>query len=349
MLFLKFYKNYILIGFYLHHIYVIVCCLNKVLIYLKKNDIIILSMYICCSILYKEFLKLIKSMTGYGREQDTINNRNILVEIRSVNHRYYEFSSRLPRAYAYLDEKLKSFLNGSISRGKVEITVSIVNSEGSDALIEVNRSIASGYINALRTANEELNLRDDLSLSQLSRFPDIFNVQKTVDDEEEVWKAVETVTEKALEKFVAMREKEGLKMKEDILGRLDSIENMVCFIEEAAPKMTDSYRDRLYNKLMDILKDKNIDEQRIITEAAIYSEKVAVDEETVRLHSHITQFRELVESDEQIGRKLDFLVQEMNREVNTTGSKAQDLEITRTVVNMKSEIEKIREQIQNIE
>jgi len=292
---------------------------------------------------------LIRSMTGYGREQDTADKRTILVEIRSVNHRYYEFSSRIPRAYAYLDEKLKAFVNKRVSRGKVEVSVSIVNSEGSDIFIEVNRPVALGYINALRSANEELQLRDDLSLSQICKFSDIFSVQKTVDDEEEVWKAVETVAGRALEKFIAMREKEGQKMKEDILGRLSTLENMVCFIEKNAPLMTENYRNRLYNRLMDILQDKNIDEQRILTEAAIYSEKVAVDEETVRLHSHISQFRELLESDSQVGRKLDFLVQEMNREVNTTGSKAQDLDITRTVVEMKSEIEKIREQIQNIE
>lgn len=182
-----------------------------------------------------------------------------------------------------------------------------------------------------------------------ANFLTFFSVQKTVDDEEEVWKAVETVAGRALEKFIAMREKEGQKMKEDILSRLSTLENMVCFIEKNAPLMTENYRNRLYNRLMDILQDKNIDEQRILTEAAIYSEKVAVDEETVRLHSHISQFRELLESDNQVGRKLDFLVQEMNREVNTTGSKAQDLDITRTVVEMKSEIEKIREQIQNIE
>ncbi len=306
-------------------------------------------MYICCSNLNKEFLKLIRSMTGYGREQDTADKRTILVEIRSVNHRYYEFSSRIPRAYAYLDEKLKAFVNKRVSRGKVEVSVSIVNSEGSDIFIEVNRPVALGYINALRSANEELQLRDDLSLSQICKFSDIFSVQKTVDDEEEVWKAVETVAGRALEKFIAMREKEGQKMKEDILSRLSTLENMVCFIEKNAPLMTENYRNRLYNRLMDILQDKNIDEQRILTEAAIYSEKVAVDEETVRLHSHISQFRELLESDNQVGRKLDFLVQEMNREVNTTGSKAQDLDITRTVVEMKSEIEKIREQIQNIE
>lgn len=292
---------------------------------------------------------MVRSMTGYGREQAIINNRNILVEIRSVNHRYYEFSSRLPRMYLYLEEKLKSFVGQSIMRGKTEVIVSVANSDDTDTAIEVNLQIAHGYVNALRNANKELNLRDDLSLAQLSRFPDIFSIQKTVDDEEEVWQAVKTVASAALEKFIAMRECEGVKMKEDVLSKLGNIEKMVGFIEEKAPAMTENYRSRLYNKLLDILEDRNIDEQRILTEAAVYSEKVAVDEETVRLRSHISQFRELLDSDGQIGRKLDFLIQEMNREVNTVGSKAQDIEITRTVVNMKSEIEKIREQIQNIE
>ena len=240
---------------------------------------------------------MIRSMTGYGREQSFCGNRNILVEIRSVNHRYYEFSSRVPRVYAYLDEKLKSFLNGSISRGKVEVSVSIMNNEESDVLIEVNRSVAEQYINALRKVNEVLDLRDDLSLSQITRFPDVFNVQKTVEDEDEVWQAVESVAKAALEKFVAMREREGLKMKEDILSKLDEIEKMVGFIEANAPQMVENYRTRLYNKLKDVLEDKNIDEQRIITEAAIFSEKVAFDEETVRLRSHISQFRELLETD----------------------------------------------------
>ncbi len=292
---------------------------------------------------------MIKSMTGYGREQDTINNRNILVEIRSVNHRYYEFSSRVPRTYAYLDEKLKTFLSGRVLRGKVEVSVSIVNADGCEAVIDVNRSVAKGYIDALRSANEELGLRDDLSLSQISRFPDIFNVCKTVEDEEKIWNDVEIVASKAVDRFIEMREREGSSMKEDILGHLGNLEEMVCFIEQTAPRMTENYREKLYNRLLDVLSETHIDEQRILTEAAIYSEKVAVDEETVRLHSHINQFKDLLESKEAVGRKLDFLIQEMNREVNTTGSKVQDLEITRTVVNMKSEIEKIREQIQNIE
>lgn len=292
---------------------------------------------------------MLKSMTGFGREQRLVGNREILVEIRSVNHRYYEFNARLPRAYGYLEEKLKSFLNGKISRGKVEVSVSIFNQEGADACIEVNPIIANGYINALREANKELNLKDDITLTQIMRFPEVFTVKKVTEDEEEIWSAVKEVAQTALDKFILMRQTEGKKMKEDVSSKLDYIENVVGEIEERSPMVTESYRERLTNKLKAVLEDKNIDEARIITEAAIFSEKTAVDEETVRLRSHISQFRKLIETDEPVGKKLDFIVQEMNREVNTTGSKCQDLAITQMVVNLKSEIEKIREQIQNIE
>ena len=292
---------------------------------------------------------MIRSMTGYGRSQQTIDGREILVEIRSVNHRYFEFSARVPRAYGYLEEKLKAFLQGKVSRGKVEVGVSIYNIEGKDASIEVNRSIAQGYVDALRSANETLGLEDDLKLSNLIRLPDIFNVIKNTEDEEVIWNDVKIAAEEALNSFVAMREVEGRKMKEDIESHLESISRMVAKVEERSPMVTEAYRQRLYNKLCEVLNDKKIDEQRILTEAAIFSEKTAVDEETVRLKSHVHQFRELLESGDAIGRKLDFLIQEFNRESNTIGSKAQDVEIIKIVVELKSEIEKIREQIQNIE
>ena len=292
---------------------------------------------------------MIKSMTGYGRSQQVIDGREIVVEIRSVNHRYFEFSARVPRAYGYIEEKLKSFLQGSISRGKVEAGVTIFNVEGKDALIEVNKSIAKGYVDALRAANEELDLKDDITLSKLMRLPDIFNVVKAEEDEEAVWNAVKIAAAEALENFVTMRKTEGEKMTEDIGSRLSYIEELVESVEKRSPEITRLYRERLYNKIKDILGDRNVDEQRILTEAAVFSEKTAVDEETVRLRSHIHQFRTLLGSDEPVGRKLDFLIQEFNRESNTIGSKAQDIEVTRTVVELKSEIEKIREQIQNIE
>ncbi len=297
----------------------------------------------------KEGGNLIKSMTGYGRAQQVIDGRDILVEIRSVNHRYFEFSSRIPRAYGYLDEKLKSFLQGKVCRGKVEAAVTINNIEGKDALIQVNKSIARGYIDALREANEELQLRDDLTLSNLLRFPDTFNIQKTVDDEEEIWNAVSSVAAEALEKFIAMREAEGARLKNDVLTRSGFILENVSRVETLSPETVENYRNRLYQKLKEVLESAEVDMQRIVTEAAIFADKVAVDEETVRLRSHISQLEGLLESDEAIGRKLDFIVQEMNREVNTIGSKCQDVNITKIVVEMKSEIEKIREQIQNIE
>lgn len=292
---------------------------------------------------------MIKSMTGFGRCLETVNGRDILVEIKSVNHRYYEFSARVPRAYGFLEEKMKTFLQGRISRGKVDVGITVYNLNGEDEIIEVNKEVAKEYITALRGANEELGLTDDLTLSRIMRLPDIFNVRKAQEDEEVVWNDVKQVAEKALDNFIAMREKEGVKMKEDILSRLDYITELVGKVEERSPVVTENYRKRLFDKLTEILEDKKIDEQRIITEAAIFSEKTAVDEETVRLRSHIAQCRELLNSDEAVGRKLDFLIQEFNRESNTIGSKGQDIDITKIVVELKSEIEKIREQIQNIE
>lgn len=296
-----------------------------------------------------------RSMTGYGRAQRLADGRDVLVEIRAVNHRYYEFSARLPRTCLYLEEKLKSFLNGQIARGKVEVSVTVTRPDGRDAQIAVNRSVAEGYVNALRTMNEELGaegagwLADDLTLSSLLRLPDLFTVTKEQDDEEQIWAIVSDAAGEALQSFLQMRETEGKRLAGDLLQKLSGIEEMLTQIEEIEPGVAESYRERLYAKLTEILGDTQIDPQRILTETAIFAEKTAIDEETVRLHSHIAQFRELLASPDPVGRKLDFLVQEMNREVNTIGSKAQELRITRLVVDMKSEIEKIREQIQNIE
>jgi len=292
---------------------------------------------------------VIRSMTGYGRAQGTANGKDILVEIRSVNNRYYDFTARIPRMYGYLEEKLKSFLQGGISRGKVEVSVLISNNEVKDEQIEINRFIAKGYIDALRGANEELNLADDLSLSHLIKLPDVFNVKKIIEDEELIWSSVKIFAEEALDKFIKMRETEGEKMKSDILERIDLVWRMVESVERRSPETVQNYRNKLFARLKEVLSDNNIDEQRILFEAAVFAEKIAVDEETVRLKSHMQQFKALMESKEPVGRKLDFLVQEMNREANTIGSKSQDIEITKLVVDIKSEIEKIREQIQNIE
>lgn len=292
---------------------------------------------------------MLKSMTGYGRTQKVLNGRDILVEIRSVNHRYYEYSSRVPRTYSYIDEKLKSLLKQKVSRGKIDVNVSINNIEGRDTEIAVNKGVAEGYVNALRSIAEELNLEDDIKLSKLIKFPDIFNVQKTPDDEEQVWNDVAETAGEAIDKFLAMREKEGEKLRADVLEKTALILEMVGRIEEISPQTTENYRKRLYQKISELLESKDIDNQRILTETAVFAEKIAVDEETVRLRSHISQLTELLDTGDAIGRKLDFIVQEMNREVNTIGSKAQDLNITKLVVDIKAELEKIREQIQNIE
>ena len=288
-------------------------------------------------------------MTGFGRERMVLGGRDILVEIRSVNNRYNELSIRLSRAYLYLEEPLKKLVQEYISRGKTEVSVTVTNISAPDTTIAVNTSVAKGYVDALRKANEELGLMDDLSLSRITHFQDIFTVVKAADDEDQMWNDVKTVAEAALKKFVSMRENEGARMKEDVLGRLLTIEQMVGVIEERAPETVAAYREKLFAKLSEVLADKAVDEQRVLTEAAIYAEKIAVDEETVRLRSHIEEFRAILEKEDIVGRKLDFLVQEMNREANTTGSKAQNIDITKTVIGIKSEIEKIREQIQNIE
>lgn len=292
---------------------------------------------------------MLKSMTGYGRSQQTIDGRDILVEIKSVNHRYFEFNARTPRAYAYLEDKIKSLVNSSVSRGKIDVNVSIYTIDGKDAEVNINLELARGYVNALRSIGNELQLTDNLSLTSISRFSDIFSVVKTVEDEEVIWNEVKEVAAQALDKFVEMRTIEGERMLDDIKSRLNIIDNHISKIEEVAPKTVTDYKERLLNKIKEVLETKNIDEQRVLTEVALFAEKIAVDEETVRLRSHLKQFNSLLDEKESIGRKLDFLVQEINREVNTIGSKCQAIEVTAIVVEVKSEIEKIREQIQNIE
>ena len=292
---------------------------------------------------------MIRSMTGFGRGHEVLNGRDITVEIRAVNHRYYEFSCRIPRSLGFMEEKLKSLLQGRISRGKVEVSVLVYNVDAPDEKISINKEVVKDYIDALRSVKDEFELNDDLSLSHVMRIPDAFTVIKTEADEDMIWADVKSVAETALDKFISMREAEGERMKADILSRLSTIEGWVGIVEERSPVIVEDYRKKLYDKMCEVLNNSNIDESRILLEAGIFSEKTAVDEETVRLRSHIAQFRTMLEGSEAIGRKLDFLVQEMNRETNTIGSKVQDIEVTRIVVDQKSEIEKIREQIQNIE
>lgn len=292
---------------------------------------------------------MVKSMTGYGREIATVEGYDISVEIKSVNHRYFEFSSRIPRAYGYIDDKLKSLIQSRVSRGKIDVGVTVYRTDGGEMKVEINETLAENYVCALRSAAKKLGIRGGLRLTDVSRLPDIFSLKRETEDEEKVWQCVKLVCDRAIDKFIDMRTKEGEKLKSDVLSRLATIENLVSFVEERSPKTVAEYRERLYQKIQEILGDSKIDESRILTEAAIYGEKIAVDEETVRLRSHIKQYRDILESDEPVGRKLDFLTQELNREANTIGSKCNDIDITKTVVEIKSEIEKIREQIQNME
>lgn len=292
---------------------------------------------------------MVRSMTGFGRAKYSENGLNITVEFKSVNHRYFEFTSRLPKGYMFLDEKLKSFCQQRISRGKLEAAVIIEdNSEGTTA-VEVNAAYADAYLAALNDMSRRYHIKNDVKLSSLVSNPELFTVKRQTLPEEAVTAAVLKTAEDAMENFISMREAEGERLKNDVKSRTDFILEKVSFIEERSPETVKAYREKLEQKIKELIGDVQVDEQRLLTETAIFADKVAVAEETVRLKSHIKQFCSLIEADEPIGRKLDFIVQEMNREANTIGSKAQDIEIAHTVVDIKSEIEKIREQIQNIE
>lgn len=292
---------------------------------------------------------MIKSMTGYGRSVQLVDGMNITVEIKSVNHRYFEFASRVPRSYGFLDEKLKSFFMGKLTRGKMECYVSIEQVEEPDTIVSLNHPLIKGYLAAYEELKDIYGLENNIKATDISRIPDAFTLRKETADEDRIWAAVEQVASQALAGFVAMREKEGERLREDVASRLDIILENVSFIEERSPETVKEYNEKLISRLRELLEDAHIDEQRLLTEAAIFADKIAVAEETVRLRSHISQMKSFLDADEAIGKKMDFLIQEFNREANTIGSKASDVEIARKVVAIKAEIEKIREQIQNIE
>jgi len=292
---------------------------------------------------------MVRSMTGFGRAKEQIDGLDITVEIKSVNHRYFEFSCRLPRAYSFLEEKLKSKLSESISRGKVEVSVLIDDNTENATVVEINKEYASAYIKALKNLSKEYHLKNDVKISSIANNSEIFKVKRQVLPDEVITNAVFTVLEQALQNFIEMRTVEGERLFNDVIQRANYILEKVDFIEQRSPQTVKIYRERIEQKIKELLGDNTVDEQRILTEVAIFADKVAVAEETVRLRSHIKQFETLMSSSDAIGRKLDFIVQEMNREANTIGSKAQDIEIAHTVVDIKSEIEKIREQIQNVE
>lgn len=292
---------------------------------------------------------MVKSMTGYGHAQRNVRGKDITVEIKSVNHKFFDFSVRTSRGYSFIEDKIRSFVKERISRGKVDVYVSIVNVDEAAADVVLNESLAAGYVAALRQLGEKFGLADDISVSTVARYSDIFTVKKQTEDENEVWVAVSEVLSEAVNGFIAMREAEGVKLYDDVVGRMNSILDTVQKIEERSPQTLQEYSARLRAKIEELKGDTAIDEQRLLTEIAIFADKVAVDEETVRLRSHFDQMLSMLDSGEAVGRKLDFIVQEMNREANTIGSKAQDAEIAHMVVEIKAEIEKIREQIQNIE
>lgn len=292
---------------------------------------------------------MVHSMTGYGRSVQTIGGKEITVELRSVNNRFLDCNVKLPRAFSYAEDAVKQAVRQSVARGKVDVFIGIQVTQDENVRISLNRPVLEGYLEALRTIARDYSLRDDISAATMSRFPEVFVVERAEEDEKRNVADILCVVEAAIEAYNAMRQTEGAAMVADLRSRAAAIEADVTRIEARSPQTVKEYHDRLLAKLREVLDNANIDESRIVTEAAIFADKVCVDEETVRLRSHLNQLEALVQGGGAIGRKLDFLLQEMNRETNTIGSKCNDLELTRYVVEIKSELEKIREQIQNIE
>lgn len=290
-----------------------------------------------------------KSMTGYGRAKEERDGKTITVELRAVNHRYLDCTVKAPRQYGFLDDAVKKAAAARIARGKVEIFVGVEVEEGGDVAVTVNHQLAKRYLDALHDLSETYGLRDDVTVTTLAKLPDVLGSERIEQDAEAMTREVLAVFDKACDGFDQMRLREGEKLAEDVRNRCAAIERMVGEVETRSPERVREYREKLLARMQEVLADSSIDETRILTEAAIYADKTAVDEETVRLRSHLQQMDGMLKETQPIGRKLDFLVQEMNREANTIGSKANDVTMARTVVDIKSEIEKIREQIQNIE
>lgn len=289
------------------------------------------------------------SMTGYGSAKGSVEGQEITVELKSVNNRYLDCSVRLPRNFLFAEDTVKQAVSAGVSRGKVDVFVSAQASQDSGTVVSVNEELARGYRDAVARIAETLRLESGLNAFSLARFPDVLTVERRELDKDKAAAALSEITAKAVEEFNAMREREGERLRRDMLGKLETIEGLVSVVEERSPQTVKEYRERLEARLRDILADRSLDEQRVITEAAIFADRTAVDEETVRLRSHIAQFRTMLEEGSPIGRKMDFLVQEFNRESNTIGSKCSDASLAKVVVDLKSEIEKIREQLQNVE
>ncbi len=288
-------------------------------------------------------------MTGYGRNEALEGGKKILCEIKSVNHRYCDYTIKVPKYYGFLEDKVRSFVSEHISRGKVDIYIAVESYAEADKEISVNIELAKSYAAALAGLRDELNLRDDVSVMSLARFPDIFIQERKEEDEEEIWQNVKAVLTPAVEAFTSMRQREGGRIEEDLKNRIEYMKSLAAKIEARSPETVAEYQKRLYDKISEVLENREIDDARVLTEVALFADKIAVNEEMVRLSSHFEEFYQIISSGEPAGRKLDFLIQEINREINTTGSKANDIEIAKLVVDLKAETEKLREQIQNIE
>ena len=292
---------------------------------------------------------MLKSMTGYGRSEAIIGTKKITVELKSVNHRFTDYNIRVPRQYGFLEERIRLKISRTVARGKIDVNVIIEACGEADKVVTVNEELAKNYIDALKEISEKFGLADDISTSVIASFSDIFRSEPKRDDEEELWQAVAAVADDAIEAFTAMREREGGRIEEDLRARVEYMRSLAVKIDERSPQIVEEYKDKLYTKIRELLEDKEVDDARILTEVAIFADKIAVNEEIVRLASHYDEFDAIMDSGEPAGRRLDFLVQEINREVNTIGSKASDLDTAKIVVTLKGEIEKLREQIQNIE
>lgn len=292
---------------------------------------------------------LVKSMTGYGRFEGVFGNKRVMAEIRSVNHRYAEYNIRIPRYYGFLEEKVRGVVSDCISRGKVDVTIIMESYGDTDKQVVLNEPLAENYIESLRYLREKLKLADDISVSTVAHFSDIFLVERKEEDAEEIWQAVLAALRPALEQFMAMRKREGARLYEDLKSRSKVLLEMVKAIEQRSPECVFEYRQKLEARLREMLEGANIDESRLLTEAAIFADKIAVNEETVRIKSHLAELESVLDAEEPAGRKLDFVIQELNREINTISSKANDLTVAKMVIAFKAELEKMREQVQNIE
>lgn len=289
------------------------------------------------------------SMTGYGSAKGEVAGNSVSVELKSVNNRYFDCSVRLPRTLLFAEDRVKEAVSSRVRRGKIDVFVSIQSSQETDTQVIVNEELVRGYYDAVKHIADTLDLEPGLSALSLARMPDVLSVERKEIDKDAAAEELSLLTLQAVDEFNAMRAREGARLKEDMLSKLSVIEGLVAVVEQRSPETVKEYRKRLESRLRELLEDRNVDEQRLITETAIFADKTAVDEETVRLRSHIAQFRSMLEEGSPIGRKMDFLVQEFNRESNTIGSKCSDAALAKVVVDLKSEIEKIREQLQNVE